>query len=83
MAANGIFFSAMSLIGLVLHELAANATRYGAWADEGGGRVQLDWQRQGGDVVLTWIETGGPASFGQKERFKFANELDKFIGQSH
>ena len=76
-------FSAMSLIGLVLHELAANATRYGAWADEGGGRVQLDWQRQGGDVVLTWIETGGPASFGQKERFKFANELDKFIAQSH
>ncbi|MEL7690687.1 PAS domain-containing protein [Citromicrobium bathyomarinum] len=53
-------FSAMSLIGLVLHELAANATRYGAWAGEGGGRVQLDWQRSGGDVVLTWIETGGP-----------------------
>ena len=28
------------------------------------------------------IETGGPNSFGQKERFKFANELDKFIAQS-
>ena len=27
------------------------------------------------------IETGGPNSFGQKERFKFANELDKFIAQ--
>jgi uncharacterized protein YaiI (UPF0178 family) len=25
------------------------------------------------------VETGGPNSFGQKERFKFANELDKFI----
>jgi len=27
------------------------------------------------------VETGGPNSFGQKERFKFANELDKFIAQ--
>ena len=27
------------------------------------------------------VETGGPKSFGQKERFKFANELDKFIAQ--
>jgi uncharacterized protein YaiI (UPF0178 family) len=25
------------------------------------------------------VETGGPSSFGQRERFKFANELDKFI----
>ena len=53
-------FSAMSLIGLVLHELAGNATRFGAWAGEGNGQVRLDWQRQEGDVVLTWIETGGP-----------------------
>ena len=27
------------------------------------------------------VETGGPAGFGQKERFKFANELDRFLGQ--
>lgn len=27
------------------------------------------------------VETGGPSSFGQKERFKFANELDKLIAQ--
>ncbi|WP_370178459.1 PAS domain-containing protein [Alteriqipengyuania sp.] len=52
-------FSAMSLIGLVLHELAANATRYGAWADGADGQVKLDWQRQGGNVVLTWTESGG------------------------
>ena len=28
------------------------------------------------------VETGGPNSFGQKERFKFANELDTFIARS-
>ena len=53
-------FSAMSLIGLVLHELAANATRFGPWAEGADGQVSLDWQREGSDVVLTWIETGGP-----------------------
>jgi len=58
-------FSAMSLIGLVLHELAANATRFGAWAGEANGQVKLDWQRRGGDVVLTWIETGGPRIEGE------------------
>lgn len=52
-------FSAMSLIGLVLHELAANATRYGAWAEGYDGQVSVDWQRREGNVVLTWIETGG------------------------
>lgn len=29
------------------------------------------------------IETGGPKSFGQKERQNFANALDKFIAQRH
>ncbi len=60
-------FSAMSLIGLVLHELAGNATRFGAWAGEGKGQVRLDWQRDGGNVVLTWIETGGPRVDGPPE----------------
>ncbi len=27
------------------------------------------------------VETGGPSGFGQKEKFKFANALDKFIAQ--
>ena len=27
------------------------------------------------------VETGGPDSFGQRERMKFANELDRFIAR--
>ena len=53
-------FSAMSLIGLVLHELAANATRFGAWSEGADGQVSLDWKRENGNVILTWVETGGP-----------------------
>ncbi|WP_299308562.1 CHASE3 domain-containing protein [uncultured Croceicoccus sp.] len=29
-------------IGLVLHELATNAVKYGAWSQEGG-RIEIDW----------------------------------------
>ena len=53
-------FSAMSLIGLVLHELAANATRFGPWSEGADGQVSLNWERRDGNAVLTWIETGGP-----------------------
>lgn len=50
----------MSLIGLVLHELAANATRFGAWSEGADGQVGLHWKRAAGNLVLTWVETGGP-----------------------
>ncbi len=47
-------------IGLVLHELATNAVKYGAWESDGEGekgRIAIHWQPQGNDVVLRWTET--------------------------
>ena len=48
---------------LVLHELATNATKYGALS-VGGGSVDLAWHLEPGPAetafVLTWRETGGP-----------------------
>ena len=55
-------FAAVSSIGLVLHELAANATKHGAWSHDG--TVELNWQEQQekGErvVVVTWRERDGP-----------------------
>ncbi|MEM6857976.1 MAG: PAS domain-containing protein [Pseudomonadota bacterium] len=54
-------FTIISIVGLVLHELAANATKHGAWASEGG-RVSVDW-RESNDasaLVIVWHEEGGP-----------------------
>jgi PAS domain S-box-containing protein len=50
-------------LGLALHELAANATRYGALSAPEG-RVSITWRRlspsEGPGVELVWSETGGP-----------------------
>ncbi|MEM1194516.1 MAG: PAS domain-containing protein [Pseudomonadota bacterium] len=54
-------FTVISIVGLVLHELAANATKHGAWSSEAG-RVLVDWElsEDGSSLVITWSETGGP-----------------------
>lgn len=52
---------AVKTIGMALHELGTNATKYGALGDAGGA-VAINWQieSQDGDPVLRfeWIETG-------------------------
>jgi len=48
---------------MVLHELATNAAKYGAFSNRTG-RVLLDWRwRQNGShgrLVIEWREVGGP-----------------------
>ena len=39
----------------------------------------LDMRNFMDNLRSSGVETGGPNSFGQRERFKFANELDKFL----
>lgn len=55
-------FTVISVIGLVLHELAANATKYGAWSGEDGS-VRLNWKADTDNdlLLIDWLESGGPA----------------------
>lgn len=63
-----VHFATVSVVGLVLHELAANATKFGAWSRDTG-RVELDWFAAPGeagedgssDLVVRWREFGAPA----------------------
>ncbi|WP_374576054.1 sensor histidine kinase [Phenylobacterium sp.] len=48
-------------LAMALHELAANAERYGALSSVGG-RVDVSWRPDArGGLALAWIESGGPA----------------------
>lgn len=47
-------------LGLALHELATNASKYGALS-VAGGRVSIRWQMIGDDLAqVEWAEAGGP-----------------------
>ena len=47
-------------LSLALHELATNATKYGALSSAEG-RVEIEWTRENGTLQLDWREKGGPA----------------------
>jgi two-component sensor histidine kinase len=52
-------------IGLIIHELATNAVKYGALSVETG-TVDIRWETAGSEadmqlLTMSWIETGGPA----------------------
>jgi two-component sensor histidine kinase len=44
-------------LGLVLHELATNAVKYGAWSAPGG-LLRISWDRKGTRARLIWEEIG-------------------------
>lgn len=55
---------AATTLGIVFHELATNAVKYGALGDRGG-TVSVEWRYEDGisggkDLLLTWHESDGP-----------------------
>lgn len=70
-------------LGLVLHELTVNASRFGALSADGG-LVSIAWSRTAeGRLELTWRETGGPKVGGHERGFGIdliERGLDKIVG---
>ncbi|CAN5159769.1 hypothetical protein BH10PSE1_BH10PSE1_03160 [soil metagenome] len=49
-------------LGMIFHELATNAAKYGALSSPGG-RVMVDWSianQTDRRLIIDWVETGGP-----------------------
>jgi two-component sensor histidine kinase len=46
-------------LGLICHELATNAAKYGALSGQEG-RLSITWVASGGGVQITWKESNGP-----------------------
>ena len=52
---------AVTPLSLVLHELATNASKYGALSSPERGCVRIGWAEKDGRLFLDWRESGGPA----------------------
>ena len=61
-------------LGLALHELATNATKYGGWSTPEG-RVQIVWSKIEGQLALVWSEAGGPPPERSPARTGFGSSL--------
>jgi two-component sensor histidine kinase len=64
-------------LALVVHELATNAAKYGAWSQESG-RVDICWRidvANPGVARMVWRETGGPSIMDEPERRGFGTTL--------
>jgi PAS domain S-box-containing protein len=77
----------LSTLGLVLHELAINASKYGALSTEDG-TISVGWtvdERADGPSLLdlTWTERGGPRLDGEPQtRGLGADLVEKLLGGS-
>lgn len=56
----GVGHSSATALALVIHELATNSMKYGALSALAG-TLDITSISEGNDVVLTWLERGGPA----------------------
>jgi two-component sensor histidine kinase len=66
--------TAAQAVAVVLHELATNASKYGALSDAKG-QVRLTWSRgDDGQLTLRWTELGGPR-VNKPERKGFGSRL--------
>lgn len=72
----------MQSLGLIMHELATNATKHGALSTPTG-KVAIGWTRDPGDdgIRLNWQEHGGPP-VGQPKRKGFGQVVFERIGAS-
>ncbi len=66
--------AAAQAVSMTLHELATNATKYGALSVEGG-EVRLRWAVEQGLFTLRWEEHGGPAITGKPARRGFGSRV--------
>lgn len=64
----------LNAVALVFNELATNAMKHGALADDDG-VVHLDWVMEGERVIFNWRETGGREIQGPPANAGFGDQL--------
>jgi two-component sensor histidine kinase len=75
--------AAAQTLGMIIHELATNATKYGALSNKLG-HVDIRWQAQGEDdgvFTIGWTERGGP-TVGAPTHRGFGSTVMKTMAES-
>jgi two-component system CheB/CheR fusion protein len=65
---------AVTSLALILHELATNTAKYGAFSTPNG-CLHISWEVANGELALTWKERGGPIIDHPPEREGFGSLL--------
>lgn len=66
-------------LGLAIHELATNATKYGSLS-AAGGKVRVTWALDRPDLVsLRWVESGGPPVPARRPRGFGTDLIEKIV----
>lgn len=73
---------AATALALITHELATNSVKYGALSAEGG-TLTVRCREDDGDVLIHWVERGGPPVVDPHERQGFGSRMvrDTVYGQ--
>lgn len=72
--------AAAQSIGMALHELATNASKYGALSNAQG-HIDIAWKLDSGQFAISWREQGGPP-VAQPRRRGFGNIVLTTLAQS-
>lgn len=70
---------AAQTIGLAVHELATNASKYGAFSSNSG-RLAIEWGVEGSDLVVTWRETVARLAEAPERRGFGTEVIERMLG---
>ncbi|MBU6266042.1 MAG: CHASE domain-containing protein [Sphingomonadales bacterium] len=68
-------------LGLAIHELATNATKYGAFSVPTG-RIAVTWEQLAADLArVSWVESGGPPVPQERRRGFGTDLIERIVAQ--
>ena len=73
-----LFAKLPAVLALVFHELATNAAKYGALSTPDG-RLDISWGQAGDNVVVEWVESGGPPVSSPSRRGFGSNLIERSL----